>query len=101
MSAVSLEESNAAVLALVQAMLGAISHNFRMVSIVSDGRVWTLNFVLDSESADDREEIEDIAAEFEALHDTGILLEVGVSICSDELPWPSAPSRVVFRRREN
>jgi hypothetical protein len=92
---------NQQVLTLVQAMLGAISPNVRAVSIdcLDDGV--HLYFVLEQDRAEDREEIEDIAAEFEALQEGPIEIETHVSISSER--WPkgvgSVRGRPVYVRR--
>lgn len=86
--------------ALVQASLGAISTNFRMVSLALDNDVWKLQFVLETEAIDDLDEIKEIATEFEVQTDFRIRYSVEVKIASDVIPWPSAPTRVIFRRKE-
>jgi hypothetical protein len=47
--------------------VGGITPNRRAVSIVADELSVTLQFLLDADSADDREVIEDIQFEFQAL----------------------------------
>ena len=87
-------------LRLVQALLGAISENFRMVALSNDGHSWRLIFVLAAECAEDREEIDDVACEFEALQEAAIAYKIDVMVNDESLAWPSAPVRVVYRRRE-
>jgi len=55
---------NIYVLNLVQALLGAVSNNFRAVSIKSHEKSIHIFFILEHESLDDREEITDIIFEF-------------------------------------
>jgi hypothetical protein len=88
-------------LRLVQALLGAVSENFRMVCLSHDGASWRLIFVLHEDNAEDREEIADVACEFEALQDSPTEYLVEVIVTSQQLEWPVAPVRVVYRRREN
>lgn len=87
-------------LRLVQALLGTISENFRMVAISHDGNVWRLLFVLAEERADDREEIVDVGHEFEALQDVPIAYEIDVAVTDRPIAWPDSYVRVVYRRRE-
>jgi hypothetical protein len=92
---------NRMAVALMQAMVGAISHNFRQVSLSYRGGQWRLGFVLAAESEEDREEIADIACEFEALQDGPVEYELTVQVTVDELEFPDPPGRVLFRRRES
>ena len=87
-------------MSLVQAMVGAISDNFRQVTLGYSGGQWQLGFVLATDSDEDREEIDDIVSEFEALQPSSVDYEVSVEVSSDELQFPEAPGRVLFRRRE-
>ena len=73
------ERENQAVLALVQAMVGAISGNFRRVSLAIVDDATQLQFVLATEAEEDREEIADVAFLFESLH--GHQVNVVVDIC--------------------
>lgn len=87
-------------MAFVQAMVGAISDNFRQVTLTHSGQRWQLGFVLAVESDEDREEIDDIATELEALQVGPVDYEIFVVISRDDLRFPDAPGRVLFRRRE-
>jgi hypothetical protein len=51
----------------VQALLGTISPNFRLVALGNLGGRWQLRFVLEHESLEDREEIEDIGSLLESM----------------------------------
>ena len=92
---------NQQVLTLVQAMLGAISPNMRAVTLQCIGSCIHLYFVLKQDCAVDREEIEGIATEFEALQERGIKIEIHVSVNTE--PWPkgvgSLPGRPAYVRR--
>jgi hypothetical protein len=85
---------------LVQALLGSISSNFRMVALSHDGVLWHLIFVIELDNNEDREEIEDIGFEFSALQDTNVDYIIDLIVSGDPIPWPEESVRVVFRRRE-
>jgi len=91
---------NNMVLSLVQALCGAISPNFRMVTLCLDGETWLITFFIEFDNADDREEIVDVVAEFEALQSAMIRLNFSVIVSTEDLIWPEFPARVVFRRKE-
>lgn len=101
-----LNDQNKVTVMLVQALWGAISTNFRSVALALTEPVWQLLFVLERESAVDREEIEDIAGEFDALlsgMNMGVI-KFDLRIVVDDGPLPVLdPSswRLVFRRRED
>lgn len=59
-----------------------------------------LCFVLENESPEDREEIEDIAFEFMALQSHEIDMVVDVMVDPRSLDQIDVPSRVVFGRKE-
>ncbi|MDW6092468.1 hypothetical protein SBX64_07915 [Vibrio rhizosphaerae] len=87
-------------LILMQALLGVISANFRMVYISKNNGCVTVTIVLESENDDDFEEIEDLKSEFEALQDSPIDYDFMVKVTDKELFWPDGNTIVVFRRRE-
>ena len=66
-----LDYVNGQVLAFVQALLGCISQNMRVISLVPQGKGAVLRFLLEEDSAEDREEIEDIVSEYFCLRATG------------------------------
>ena len=96
----TLDDSNRGALMLSQAMLGAVSANFRMVALTKNESSWQLKFYLEAESVEDREEIQEVAEEFEALQAIAIHYEVDIVVTKNEIKWPELPTRVVFRRRE-
>ncbi len=100
----TLDEENMVTVMLMQALLGALSTNFRMVALSLDGPIWKLQFVLQSESTEDLEEIEDIAGEFSglllALNRKDLKFEVDTLVSNDRIEFPEPPARVVFRRKE-
>ncbi|MCG2583852.1 hypothetical protein [Massilia sp. TS11] len=87
-------------LRLAQALLGAVSPNFRMVAIANQDQTWRLIFVLAVDSAEDREEIDDVASEFEALQESSICYRVEILVTDEPITWPAPSIRVVYRRRE-
>ena len=103
-SKITIDDRNKISVMLMQALWGAISPNFRMVALYPNEPTWKLLFVLEQDSTTDREEIEDVTAEFDALLldlDTlEIKFEVDILISAEMLSWPESPSFVVFRRRE-
>jgi hypothetical protein len=97
----SLVEENTQVLNLVQAMIGAVSPNFRRVTLeVSKPRVVHLRFLLEQDEFDDRDEIEDIGLTFEALQSSGIELYIDIIVDRRPLAELGMRGRVVFGRKE-
>ncbi len=99
----TLRDENAFVLALIQALLGAISQNFRRISIeVLSPKSVKLHFLLEEHDPADEEEIEDIEVEFLALQDTLIDTERVVRV--DRRPLHEInqmPGRGVYVRKED
>ena len=92
---------NRYVLDLVQALVGAITPNMREVGIRSSDPL-ILYFLLERESDEDREEIDDIVFEFRALQDNPLIdLTVDVIVSNKPLLIAMAqrPNRVVFSRK--
>lgn len=97
----SLSEENAQVLNLVQALIGAVSPNLRRVTLeVPRPGAVRLRFVLEHEDSEDREEIEDIAFEVEALQTTGIDLEIDIVVDGRPMGELGVRGRVVYARKE-
>lgn len=88
-------------LMLMQAMLGVISPNFRMVSISLIDQKIEVTVVLEHESDEDREELEDCESEFEALQSVQIDYEFKVVVSEDNIEWPGDTAIVIYRRKEN
>jgi hypothetical protein len=90
---------------LVQSLWGAISPNFRMIAISFSSPVWKLLFLLESDDEKDREEIEDVIGEFDALL-LGLDVvvpkyEIEVMVNNSPLPrLDHSVWQVVFGRRE-
>lgn len=97
----SIEEENTQVLNLIQAMIGAVSPNLRRVTLEVlkplDIRIW---FLLEQDLADDREEIDDIGFEFEALQESGIKLDIEIIVDNRPISHLKIPGRTVFGRKE-
>jgi hypothetical protein len=86
---------------LMQALLGAISSNFRLVSITLQKQRVVIQIILATRSSEDLEEIEDLKAEFEAIvGPVDFAVEVSISAEPIFLPTPDGQSMCVFRRRE-
>ncbi|MBT9096723.1 hypothetical protein [Methylovulum psychrotolerans] len=97
----TLDEKNKITVMLMQALQGAISANFRMVAISLENPIWKLQFVLAEENAIDREEIEDIITEFDALLGRFVKYDVETLISNDKILATEPTTRIVFLRRED
>lgn len=98
-----LQQLNDLALDLVQAAVGSITPNFRRIWLeLKDGQRVRLGFLLEQDIASDKEEIEEIVFEFEALQERALDVELSVLVDSrplEQLEWPSQ-ARVVFGRHE-
>lgn len=101
----NIQEKNTVVVMLVQALVGAISSNFRMILIDLEQPEWVIDFILAVESEVDREEIEDIITSFDVyMMDVDIPragLTWNVSVIPSHQRLPAVDGRCVFRRRED
>ncbi|MBD9359690.1 hypothetical protein [Methylomonas fluvii] len=105
----TLDEENKIVVMLVQALLGSVSPNFRMVSISFKNPVWKLQFVLEDDNEIDREEIEDIITDFDVfLMDIypeakagAVKFEAETTISKEDNLQIEPGTRKVYRRRED
>lgn len=95
-----LDTTNALVLDLAQALIGAVTPNFRAVYLHAKEDSIELFFVLEHDDPVDKEEIEDIEFEFEAL--VGRLIDVDLFVLIDRRPLSemNLPGRIVYARRE-
>lgn len=107
----SLTDWNWAVLMMSQAMIGAISPNFRSVDLIFEGEFWVLRVTLRQESEFDREEIAEICDDFsvylEDLRDrmspqayASVIPEVVVTQ-NALTPSPIVGARRIFQMRES
>jgi len=89
---------NQYILDLLQAMIGSISNNFRASWIkVKDGNLEVF-FLLEEDNQKDREEIEEIIFEFEALQDK--VVDVTSHIIINEKKWSPPPeTRIIFAKK--
>lgn len=98
---ISIEIWNEQIVKLMQAMLGAISPNFRMITVENEQDVFVLRFYLEEQNSEDFKEIDEIVFEFVALQDNGKFeCKQEIIVINDRLDWPKFPTRVVYRRRE-
>ncbi len=81
-------------------MVGAVSSNIRRVGIQRDNEGVRVQFILEQDSKEDREEIEDILFEFEALQSGPVEVEARVLIHAGELQAVELYPRAVYCRRE-
>lgn len=100
-----LAEANMFTVMLVQALWGAISSNFRSVSLSMQSLPWVVHFTLEREDKRDRLEIGEVIDEFVSLLEGyaphGTSVEALVTVSSGPLPMPNHnESRLVFLRRE-
>jgi hypothetical protein len=95
-----LERENTQVLNLVQAMIGAVTPNMRGVSLECILEGVRLHFLIEREDERDREELEDIGVEFEALQSRGIKLEVVVLVSPYRSVIGDLPGRHVYGRKD-
>ncbi len=80
MAEMTSQSENALVVSLVQALLGAISGNVRAIGLVASNAGVTLRYLLADDRDEDREEIEDVAFEFESLQPRGIEIQTEVLV---------------------
>lgn len=100
----TIDENNQIIVMLMQAMLGAISENFRMVAINTDHAEIKISFFLAKDKDVDREEIEDIISSFEvSMMDVDIDytgLGFSVFIVPEDRRLPEISGFRVFQRKE-
>jgi hypothetical protein len=95
-----LDIENAQVLNLVQAMIGLVPANLRAASLACAPGKLQLYFVLATDDALDREAIDDIVFEFEALQERLVPVAVSVLVSSTADAVSGLPGRRVFGRLE-
>jgi hypothetical protein len=89
-----------AVLSLVQALLGAISDNYRAVSLRM-GNPITIYVLLANDDPEDRQEAEDIEFEFLALFGPFRQATTKVIVSSDPIENINLDGRLVFLRKSS
>lgn len=95
-----LEEWNFQVLMLTQALVGAVSANFRMVALLWDYDEWVLKFYLEESNEEDADEIEDVICQYTAYQSSSLSCRSELIVGRERLPGLSDVGRVVYRRRE-
>ncbi len=96
-----LEYENAQVLNLVQALIGAISPNFRRVYLSTISENVKLSFIIEKDVKSDREEISDIVSEFEALQIKFVDIDFEIIVNSNkDLEFDFQDQRTVYARKE-
>ena len=95
-----LERENAQVLNLVQAMIGGITHNMRGVSLVCSTEGLHLYFLLANDDENDREEIDDIVFELQALQQGLIDIDATVIVSADDSAFGLLQGRRIYGRKE-
>lgn len=97
----SYQDWNFQVIMLVQSLVGAISPNFRMITICHENDRWVLSFYLKNKIDEDVEEVEDIVCQYTAFQGGTVPCRSEIVIGEQELPKVSPDEgRVVFRMRE-
>lgn len=91
---------NFQVLMLVQAMLGAVTPNFRMVVLSYEDDVWVIRFYLEEKIEDDIGEVEDIICQYTAYQNSDLKCTSEILVGNEDLPSLSEAERVVYRRKE-
>lgn len=99
-TAAELKAWNFQALMLVQAMLGAITPNFRMVVLSREGNMWVIKFYLEEHVEDDIDEIEGVICQYTAYQGSDLICKSEVLVGSGRLPSLSEADRVVYRRKE-
>ena len=98
----ALASENIQVLRLTQAMIGSVSPNFRRVTLETKAPdAISLRFLLENDDPKDREEIGEIAFEFEALQEADIDIDVTVVADPRPIEQVTVPGRIVYGRRED
>ncbi|TWC13362.1 MULTISPECIES: hypothetical protein [unclassified Pseudomonas] len=99
-AAAELKAWNFQVLMLVQAMLGAVTPNFRMVVLSREDNMWVIKFYLEKHVEDDIDEIEDVICQYTAYQDSDLICKSEILVGNEKLPSLSETDRVIYRRKE-
>ena len=95
-----LQYENYQVVSALQALWGAVTPNMIAISLSCVGPEVHLHFYLQEASSIDREEIEDVAAELEALQFTSVPVHTHLSVVVGSLQHKQVEGRLIFRRYE-
>jgi hypothetical protein len=96
-----LDRENSLVLSLLHAMIGAITPNFRAVSLNCQADGVSICFVLEQDNPEDGGEIDNIVFEFSALEPCNLDLHVFVRVKSSPPYELNIPGRMVYARKED
>lgn len=96
----TLESWNFQVLMLNQSLIGAISSNFRMITLARDKDEWVLGFYLEKESEEDIDEIDEIVCQYTGYQDCFLKCRSNINIGSGKLEPPPELYRIVYKRKE-
>ncbi|WP_154662549.1 hypothetical protein [Solimonas flava] len=97
----SLDEVNRQVVCLVQACLGALSNNVLSVALLPSRKAPQIRISIERDSPVDREEADDIVAEFYALHDNDPEIGLDVVVEGSAPTIPEAPARLIYLRHKS
>jgi hypothetical protein len=89
---------------LTQAMRGAVTPNWRSVAMSFQDSKVHLHFILECESAEDREEIQYVSEQFSIFQEDArsfTLAGFDIAITTDSIAWQDSEiGRMVYRRKE-
>lgn len=88
------------VLMLVQAMLGAVTPNFRMVVLSCKDDVWVIRSYFEESIEDDIGEVEDVICQYTAYQGLDLKCRSEIFVGNKDLPGLCQAERVVYRRKE-
>lgn len=90
---------------LTQAMRGAVTPNWRSVAMSFQDSKVQLHFVLERESTEDREEIQEVYEQFSIFQEDArsfTLAGFDIAITTERIAWhDSEIGRMVYRRKES
>ena len=94
------DEINREIAFVVQACLGEISQNFLSIILTPQVDEILLQFTLEAENERDRASIEDIVADYYAMHDDDPIIRVEVNAASTpSSPLPAFPARAIYIKK--
>ncbi len=96
-----LHYENYQVVSAVQALWGAIRPNMFAISLKCVGPEVHLHFYLEADSSIDREGIEDVATDLEALQLANVPIHTHIKVVGERMVWAQIEGRCVYRRYEH
>jgi hypothetical protein len=100
MSPYNIQDINKEIAFLVRACLGEISRNTVIISLLPQASGIQIIFVLEAESQEDRNSIEDIASEYYAMHDDDPKIDVRIEVNPQLRVPPPPPARTIYLRKD-